>query len=48
MQLNSRYLTVTLILLALGIISVVLGQILLGIVDLVGMGLFLTLWLRRR
>jgi len=48
MELKTRLLIVTLILLALGVFSLVIGALLFAVADLVGTGLFFVLWLRRR
>jgi hypothetical protein len=48
MRFSSRLLLVTVMLLFVGILSFVIGFLLLAVVDFVGTGLFFLLWARRR
>jgi len=48
MNLSTRLLIVTLILLALGVFSLIIGTVAFAAADLVGTALFFVLWLRRR
>ena len=47
-RLGPRLLTVTVVLLIVGVVTVALGTYILAAVDLVGAMLFFSLWFRRR